>query len=244
VDPTATVSSANTGLVLTVQLAAAYTAPVKGLITLKVTPDTAGGDPIANSTDPLLAFANGQRTAAFTIAAGTTRATVPIISTGTVASTVAITLEALEASGAAIAQQPTTKFFRLAPAAPVISSACYARTNSEAGVKLDFRVTGLSNTRELTRAQVTIPGLGGARANLPVPAEFLFDSSDTLTVEISGLAATFYSSPANVRTGGAFTLTIPVNLNSFAPSAQLGGIQFNLFNKAGSAGQRSVPACQ
>ena len=247
-DPPATVAPAATNLAFTVQLASAYTAPVKGQITMKITPETASTDAVANSADPLLAFANGQRTTTFTIPAGATRAIIPVVSTGTVASSVTVSLGALEASGAPIAQNPTSKLFRIAPAVPVITSACYERTNSEAGIHLDFRVSGLSNTRELTRAQVTVPGLGQGKANIPVPSEFVFDSEDTLTVDIGGLARNFYASALNVRTGGAFTLTIPVDLANdlaaLAPTAKLGSIDFSLFNSVGKAAPKSVPACQ
>jgi hypothetical protein len=153
-------------------------------------------------------------------------------------------LTSLEASGAPIAQFPTAKAFRIVPAVPAITSACYTRTNTEEGILLDFRVSGITNTRALTRAQVTIPGLSSAKPNLPVPEEFVFDPNDTLTVEISDLAAGFFSAPLNIRTGGAFTLTIPVTLTSFAPTAALDTIQFNLFNGVGGAGQIGVPVCQ
>jgi len=247
-DPPATVPMANTAQLLTVQLASAYTAPVKGQITLNLTPETTGTDAVANTPDPLLAFANGQRTTAFTVPVGATRVTVPITSTGTVASTVTVTLSALEASGAPIAQNPTPKIFRIAPAPPTIATACYARTNSEAGVHLDFRITGISNTRDLLRALVTIPGLAANKTNIPVPAEFLFDGSDTVSVEIRGLASAYYSSPTSVRTGGAYSLTIPVDLDrgatALAPTAKLAGVVVNLFNGIGGAGQKTVQACQ
>jgi hypothetical protein len=244
VDPPATVPAASTTVALTVRLAAAYTAPVRGQISLSIQPETGGLDPVANSADPLLAFNNGQRTASFTIPTGATQVSIPLVSTGTVASTVGVSLSSLEASGAPIAQYPTTKFFRIAPAVPSISSACYVRTNDENGIRLDFRVTGLTNTRALTKAQVTIPGIASARPNIPVPAEFVFDGSDTVTVEVSGLAAAYFSSAPSVRTGGAFTLTIPMVLDSLAPSVKLDSVTFNLFNSVGGAGARSVPACQ
>ncbi|MEO5924837.1 MAG: putative Ig domain-containing protein [Bryobacteraceae bacterium] len=242
-DPPATVSAASTSLGLTVQLAAAYTAPVKGQLTMKITPETAGTDPIVNSADPLLAFANGQRTVPFTIAAGATRVTLPVASTGTVASTVGVFVEGLEASGAPISQYPTAKFFRIVPAVPTITTACYVRTNSEEGIHLDFKVTGFSNTRELTKALVTIPGLAGAQPNIPVPAEFVFNTTDTLAVDANGVATAYYSSAVNVRTGGAFTLTIPVTLNALAPIAKLDGVQFSLANHVGPSAQKTVQAC-
>lgn len=248
VDPPPTVSVANTTQVLTVQLASAYTAPVRGQITLSISPETTGTDAVANTADPLLAFANGQRTATFTIPAGVTKATVPLTSTGTVASTVMVTLSGLEASGAPIAQNPTPKIFRIVPAPPTNLTACYTRSNSEAGVHLDVRITGISNTRDLTRAELKIPGLAAAKTNIPVPAEFVFDGSDTVTVQIRGLASAYYSSATSVRTGGAYSLVIPVDLDrgatALAPTATLEGVVLNIFNSIGGAGQKTVPACQ
>ncbi|MEO8098129.1 MAG: putative Ig domain-containing protein [Acidobacteriota bacterium] len=246
-DPPATVSAAATNVSLVVQLAAVYTAPVQGLITLTIQPETGGNDPVVNSPDPQLAFANGQRTTSFTIPAGARSVTVPLASTGTVASTVAVSLSALQTSGVAILQYPGTKFFRLPPAVPSITSACFGRTNTELGVVLDIRVSGFSNTRELTKAQLVIPGLVAIKANIPVPAEFVFDGTDTLNVDVTSLAFGFYSSAVNVRTGGAFTLNIPVSLekvpSDLAPTAKIGSVSFNLFNQVGGAGARNIPAC-
>ncbi len=244
VDPPATVLAASTTTVLGVQLASAYTAPVKGQIALDIQPDTGGRDPVTNSSDPLLAFANGQRTAQFTIPAGATRVNVPLVSTGTVASTVGVSISALEASGAPIAQNPTTKFFRLPPAAPSVDSACYVRTNDENGIQLDVRVTGITNTRALTKAQVTIPGIALIRPNIPVPAEFVFDASDTLSIDVADLAASYFSSAPSVRTGGGFTLTIPVRLDDLAPTNTLDSVSFQLYNGVGGSGARALPACQ
>jgi hypothetical protein len=161
-----------------------------------------------------------------------------------VASTVGVSLSALEASGAPIAQTPATKFFRLPTAAPSVSSACYVRTNDENGIQLDVRVTGITNTRALTKAQVTIPGIALIRPNIPVPPEFVFDASDTLNVEIAELAASYFSSPSSVRTGGGFTLTIPVRLDELAPSNRLDSVTFQLFNGVGGSGTRALSACQ
>ena len=244
VDPPATVPMANTATSITVQLASAYSAPVRGQVQLKITPDTGGLDLIVNSPDPLLGFAGGQRTPIFTVPAGATRVTLPLVSTGTVASTIALTLGNLEASGAPLLQYPATKFFRIAPAVPSMTSACYVRTNTEQGIQLDFQVTGVSNTRALTRAKVTIRGLAGVKPNLLVPAEFVFDGSDTLTAEINGVAEAYFASPANVRTGGAFTLILPVTLTQMAPSGKLESVQFVLFNAVGGSAVRSVAECQ
>ncbi|MEI9812531.1 MAG: putative Ig domain-containing protein [Acidobacteriota bacterium] len=247
-DPPATVAPATTNLSVTVKLASAYTAPVQGQIMMAVTPDTAGSDPVVDSSDPLLAFASGQRTASFTIPVGATSVAVPVVSTGTVASTAVLSLTKLEASGAPILQSPAPKVFRILPSAPSLSSICYVRTNTEQGVQLDFRMSGISTTRELTRAVLTIPGLQMVHSNIPVPAEFVFDTANTVTVDLNGAAFGYYASPVNVRTGGAFSLVIPVSLEGtpavLSPAAKLDGLTVAIFNKQGGSATRTVAACQ
>lgn len=242
-DPPATLAPAVTSAVLTVQLAAAYTVPVRGQINLQITPESAGADPIVDSPDPLLGFANGQRSIGFTIPAGATRVSVPLASTGTVASTVAVAVSGLEANGVPFTQFPGTKFFRIAPAAPVLNAACYVRTNTESGIHLDLRVSGLTTTRSLTRAVLTIPGSAGPAPNLPIPAEFVFSGGDNIAVDASGAATTFFNAPTNVRTGGAFTLVLPLDLAAPAPSLKLDSVQITLFNRAGGSGAKPAGVC-
>lgn len=248
VDPPATVASAMTNLSLTVQLASAYSAPVQGQIILSATPATSGTDPVVDSTDPLFAFPNGQRTATFTIPAGSTRVSVPVVSTGTVATDVVVSLANLQASGAPILQSPSAKILRVPPAVPSISSICYVRTNSDFGAKLDFRVIGVTTTRDLARAVIAIPGLDLLKPYMPVPPEFVFDPTDTVTVDLTTGAFGFFSSPVNVRTGGGFSLNIPVSLESdptFLPATtQLSGVTMAVFNRIGSSGVRQVAPCQ
>jgi hypothetical protein len=237
-----------TNLSLTVQLASAYTAPVQGQLVMSATPATAGTDPVVDSTDPLFAFSNGQRTTSFTIPAGSTRLSVPVVSTGTVATDVVVTLANLQASGAPILQSPSAKLLRVSPAGPSISSICYVRTNTDFGAKLDFRVAGVTTTRDLTRALITIPGLDLLKPMMPVPAEFVFDPGDTVTVDLNSGAFGFFSSPVNVRTGGGFNLSIPVSLESdptFLPATTvLKNVTAAVFNRIGSSGVRSVAPCQ
>lgn len=245
--PPATVAPATTTLALTVEMASAYTAPVRGVLTLDPRPETAGTDPVVDSPDPQLAFANGQRSTAFTIPSGATRATVPVVSTGTVASQVAVTLGSLETSGAAVPRPAVTQWFRIPPAAPVLTSACYVRTNTERGVQLELRVNGISTTRELTRARLTIPELELEAVNLPVPPEFVFESTKTVNVDLAGASASYYGSPGSVRTGGTFALTVPVSLERapavVSPAAKLNDIQVLVFNRVGGSAERTLNAC-
>ncbi len=247
-DPPATVAAATTNLSLTVQLASAYSAPVQGQVTMNITPATAGTDPVVDTPDPLLAFSNGQRTATFTISAGATRASVPVVSTGTVASDVLVTLSNLQASGAPLLQSPSAKVFRIAPTAPSISSVCYVRTLTDRGVSLEFRASGITATRELTNARITIPGLDLFKPQVPVPPEFVFDPTNTVTVELNDAAFGYFSSPVNVRTGGGFSLSIPVSLDSdptyLPPETKISGVTMEVLNKIGSSGAKPVAACQ
>jgi hypothetical protein len=248
VDPPASMGAAATNLSLTVQLASAYTAPVQGQINMAVTPATAGSDPVVDSPDPLLAFSNGQRFIPFTIPAGAIRASVPVVSTGTVASDVLVSLSNLQASGASILQSPSSKTFRVTPAGPSISSVCYVRTLTDRGVTLEFRAAGVTTTRELSHASITIPGLDVFKPTLPVPSEFVFDPGNTVTVELNGAAFGFFGSPVNVRTGGGFSLSIPVSLESdptyLPPETKISGVTMAVFNRIGTSGVKPVAACQ
>jgi hypothetical protein len=221
---------------------------VQGQITLNITPATAGTDPVVDTPDPLLAFSNGQRTASFTIPAGATRVSVPLVSTGTVASDVQVALTNLQTSGAPILQSPSSKVFRVAPAGPSVTSVCYVRTLTDRGVKLEFRATGSTSTRELTNAQITIPGLDLYKPQMPVPSQFVFDPTNTLTVDLSDTAFGFFSSPVNVRTGGGFSLSIPVSLDTqptyLPPETKISGVTLALLNRIGTSGAQPVAACQ
>jgi hypothetical protein len=146
-------------------------------------------------------------------------------------------------------QFPIAKIFRIAPAVPTITSACYARTNTEDGVRLEFRVSGFSNTRELRSARITIPGLAATRQGikLVVPSDFTFERGDTIQVEAGELAAGYFSSAASVPAGGAFTLAIPAIFEGdpayLAPTAKIQGVQVELTNGVGVSGSRAAALC-
>ncbi|MEP7352801.1 MAG: hypothetical protein ABI824_06185, partial [Acidobacteriota bacterium] len=242
-DLPATVAAGTTNLVIGVQLASAYTAPVSGIVSITAVPNTLSNDAVANSVDPHLAFANGQTSASFTIPAGATRVNVPLISTGTVASTVTVSLQNLTASGVSIPQSPALKVFTIPATAPQITSACYVRTDTDNGIHLDFRISGLTTTRELTRADFTIPGTAQTIVLPPVPANFLIHSSDLMSLSISSLAGEYFTSPLNIRMGGAFSLIVPLDL-TLLPKSKLPQITLSLFNQIGGSAQTTVPTCQ
>ena len=168
------------------ELAEPYSMSVQGQLILNIAPDTASTDGAANQADPRLRFQNGQTIAPFTIAAGSTKASVPLASTGTVASTVTVSIAGLRAAGADLPAVITPAVFRIAAAPPAITSACWNMTD----YGLDLLLTGYSNTRELTAAKVAI-------------------DSEEFTTNLDAIAAEYFSSEETLRFGGAFTLHLP-----------------------------------
>jgi hypothetical protein len=211
---------AATNIAVTAELAQTYSQAVEGQATLDVLADTKSTEAGANQPDPRLRFTNGQAAISFTIPAGSKRVTLPLVSTGTVASTVVVSLGKLRAAGVDLPLYPTPVIFSIAAAAPVVTSACYARTST--GV--DIQISGYSTTRELARAEVTI-------------------GATSFETDLDGIASGYFSAPETVREGGAFSLTLPYALD-LGPKDVISGASINLFNRVGGTGSRSIQACQ
>ena len=249
-----TIAPASTNLAATVQLAKAYTSAVSGRVAMKITPDTASTDAVANTPDPRVAFEDGQISQLFTIPAGSTSVTLPVTSTGTVASTIEMSIQDLRSQGTAIAQNPTHKLTRIPAEVPTISSACYDRTDTG----LTMTINGISTTRELSHAVLTIPSLASKDMTglEQLVSEFFISNDGKITVDLTPTALAYFSSPANVRQGGAFSVTVnvPVDASSLVtqqddqdPAQQpvdLGTVEANIFNSVGEAGSQSLPKCQ
>jgi hypothetical protein len=214
------VSPAATNIAVTAQLSQAYTQPIAGQVSLNALPDTQSPEAGANQADPRLRFANGQAAMNFTIPAGSMRVTLPLVSTGTVASTVVVSLGKMRSAGVDLPLYPTPVIFSIAPAAPVVTSACYTRTQT--GVNL--QINGYSTTRELTRAEVTI-------------------GTVKLQTELTGISASYFSAPETIRAGGSFGLTLPYQLD-LGPKDPISSAAINLFNTVGGTGSRTIQACQ
>src|SRR4029077_15718106 len=171
--------------------------------------------------DPRLRFANGQTTANFTLPAGSTRVTVPLVSTGTVASTVTVSVANLRSAGSNLSLFPTSKIFGIAPSAPVVTSACYKRTQTGIALQLN----GYSTTRELVRADVAI-------------------STQNFQTDLSGIAAGYFSDPQTIRAGGSFALTVPYDDLNLDPKAPPPTVGVNVLNTVGAEGNQTIQACQ
>jgi hypothetical protein len=99
-----------------------------------------------------------------------------------------------------------------------VTSACYTKTSTG----LSFQLNGYSTTRELARADVVI-------------------GTQNVSIDLTGIAANFFTAPESIRAGGTFALTVPydMSLGATAPT-----ITMNIFNTVGGAGSRTLAACQ
>jgi hypothetical protein len=176
-----------------------------------------------NRGDPRVRFSNGQRVLPFTLQPGARRIAAQIVSTGTVAGTTTVRLANVSAAGTPIYTLPSPVLFRVVKTAPVITEACF----TQAGGAVNVIVTGYSTTRQLTNASVTLkPSNGGAEKSI--------------TQDVSGSGFDYFSMDEAIRSGGAFTLTLPfATEGSDVTSASL-----ELSNSVGSTAVPSLSRCR
>jgi len=169
-----------------------------------------------------LRFLNGLTTASFTLPAGSTSLSLPLVSTGTVASTITVSLTNLNSAGASLTLHPTSQIFRIPAGAPVVTSACY--TTTPTGISL--QLNGYSTTRELVQADLTI-------------------GNQSIQTDLTSTATAYFSDPLSIAAGGTFALTVPYDL-TLLPKASLnsGSVSVTVFNSIGPSGSQTVSTCQ
>jgi hypothetical protein len=217
-----TLAPASNGPVATLELSRAYSLPVQGEFVLSVEPDTGSFEPSINRADPRVRFSNGEQRLRFTIPAGALQATAPIVSTGTVAGLVTVRVMNLSAASQQILTPPTPRQFRVARVVPVITDACLA---TSAGAT-ELRITGYSTTRQLNRAEFTYTAGTQQRTD---------------SIDVSGSVAEYFSSDLSVRSGGAFTVSIPLTLEG---SGTLQPNTVTLSNTVGASIAKTVAVCR
>jgi hypothetical protein len=213
---------ASSGPVATLELSRAYSLPVQGEFVLSVEPDTGTSEPSINRPDPRVRFSNGEQRLRFTIPPGTLQATATIVSTGTVAGLVTVRAMDLSAAGQQILTPPAPKQFRIARSVPMITDACLATS----AVATELRITGYSTTRQLERAEFTYTAGTQQRTD---------------SIDVSGSAADYFSSDLSVRSGGAFTISVPLTLEG---SGTLQPNTVTLSNAVGATAAKPVAVCR
>ncbi len=212
----AVIAPATSNLPAGVELSAPYPLPVQGVVRLDVAANTGHSEAEANRPDPIVRFNNGQRAIRFTIPAGERRAAIPIVSSGTVAARVIFSVAQLEVAGNRLSAAPPPRVFTVDRLPPVITSACY-RPRPDG---IELVVTGYTTTRQLDEVELTL-------------------SSGVLKENIAGAAGEYFLNPVSVRTGGSFTLNVPVVAASGATPTAV-----RLSNSAGSSAPRALAGCQ
>lgn len=211
---------------IAVELSSAYSLSIQGVVSLTVSPDTAGFETGSGRADPRLRFARGQKSASFSIPAGGLTATIPLMSTGTVAGTAEFRITELRAGGVNISSYPPAATARIPRMAPVITDACF--TGSSTGIEL--AITGYSTSRDLSKAGVQLSAAQGATIESP-----------NLTVDVSGVTSDWFASDDSVRFGGAFTLRLPVAIQGGANSVSSAAV--TLTNAAGTSTVKNAQRC-
>jgi len=177
-------------------LSSAASQAVSGQVTLSFKPDAT-----VATDDPAIQFANGGRTAQFTIAAGKTTAVFSVSSmafqTGTVAGTITLAVTSNLSSG------NLSRTVVVGRAAPVIQSATVAPNGSGFQVQL----SGFSNTRDLAAASFHFTAASGQA----------LQTSD-LSVNLSSQASQWYGGSTSTQFGGQFLIVVPFTVQQGAES--------------------------
>ena len=218
----ATVNPSSNGPVATLELSRAYNLPIRGEFVITAEADTGSFEPVINRPDPRVRFSNSEQILRFTIPAGQTTLTAPIVSTGTVASLVTVKAINLSAAGIRIQTPPAPRQFRVPRAIPVITDACTSSTST--GPVL--QITGYTTTRQLQLADLTYT---------------VNQAQKKATINVADSAAEYFASDEAVRNGGAFTLSIPLILEgtgTFTPNS------LTLTNSVGTTAAKTVAVCR
>ena len=187
---------------------------IAGQLVLAFAPDSGGGD----ST---IRFSTGGRTAAFSLAAGSTEATTAAalaIQTGTVAGTITITAS-LTADGADITPaRPPAVTLRIERAAPVIQRVRFIKT----GTAVSAEVTGYSTSRDVTQASFSFSAGPGQSLQ-----------TSTVTASVEEVFSRWFQDPASTPFGSQFVFIQNFTVSGDVASVNLTSV--TLTNRVGSA---------
>jgi Putative Ig domain len=195
-----------------VSLGATYPTDITVKLTMTVVTDS-------GLTDPAFQFSTGGLTATTVVKAGATGALTAIpVQMGTDAANVTITAQLLS-NGTDVTPSPASKLtFRLAPAAPVITSISAVRTSG------GFTVTivGYATTRDVTTANFTFSATSGANLQ-----------TTQLPVTVTPIFSPWYSSATSAQYGSQFTFTQPFNVTGTNTAIQT--VNVTLTNSVGTS---------
>jgi len=205
-----------------IALATQYPFAITGQLAFTFEPDAA-----APRDDPAIQFSAGGRTAAFTIAAGATRAAFSnpqlALQTGTVAGRITLSVT-LQADARNVTPSPfMTRSIRILRSAPAIRSLRVVRTDSG----FELRISGFSTSRELSQAVFRFT---------PPPGRSL--QTTDVTVPLTDSSRGWYEGTESARFGSQFTLVQPFTIRGDA--GDLRSISVTLTNGSGTSDPASA----
>lgn len=199
---------------INVQLSSAYPFDITGQITASFA-STAS----VPADDPSIQFATGGRTVDFTIPANTQQAVFPVspmaLQTGTVEGTITLTIK-LQSAGASATT--ATQTIQVTPAVPAIRGISLVTTSTG----FEVHITGLSNTREVSEADLRFQAAAGSSIQ-----------TSSLFINLSAAANQWYQSAASVPFGSQFVLVLPFNVQGGVNS--IASVSVILKNSVGSS---------
>lgn len=217
--PPATVTVETAGQAPAVRLGSPAIVNLTGTAVLEFTPNASGLP--GNYDNQQLVFANGSKTAAFTVAAGQALANLPAIQLGSVAGTVTVRVTTLNGQGQSVLPSPPpSATIPIARSAPVIEPGSVRISGDGATLTVTFIAT--SNSRDLTQAAVTFTS--GSR----------IDAGGQLTVNLQAPGQAWFESADGRANGGSFRVTLPFNLAGGAASA-ITQVSVTLTNSVGTS---------
>jgi len=205
------------------QLAAPYSADLKGVLTLAFLSDS-------SVDDPSIEFANGSRTVNFTIPSGTTQAVFDQLGraapfqTGTISGTVLLSARFTVGTVDITPDSAPSKSTAIPPGPPQLSS---IRLGNQTGTTLDLLISGYSTARSVTQLALAFTGVTGA--NLQTTSR---------TVDVGSAFTNWYADPASRPFGSQFTLTLTLTLTGDPNALQT--IAVTASNARGTSAAKSV----
>ncbi len=205
------------------QIASAYTADVRGVLTLSFLSDSF-------SDDPAIQFANGSRTVNFTIPAGSTRAnfdqlgTSAPFQTGTVSGRVvfstSFTTGTVDITPGSAPSLTTT----IPQGPPQLTS---VRLGTQTDTTFELLISGYSTSRSVQQLALQLGGTTGT--NLQTTAQ---------TVDVSSAFTNWYASPLSRTFGSQFTLTLTLTVNGDPKALQ--SVAVTASNAKGTSAVKTV----
>uniref|UniRef100_Q01RC5 Ig family protein n=1 Tax=Solibacter usitatus (strain Ellin6076) TaxID=234267 RepID=Q01RC5_SOLUE len=207
---------------LDIALDAPYPVPIIGTLSLGFAPGSA--NPV---DDPAVQFSTGGRSATFTIPANATHASFGLgqlaVQTGSVAGKITFSVVSLQAGGSSVTvPDGLTRTANEGAGPPLIRTLAVVHTAD--GIQL--QMTGLSNTREMTKALVSFQAATGTTIQ-----------TSQISVPLSDVATGWFQSDGSKTFGGQFGLTLPF---TFTGSVSLSSVSVVLTNSAGDSAAMSA----